>query len=104
MFERKTISSYDAFLGKLFRIKDGIGTVSDINYVVVKKGKNYYAYPGEEQVLVGCYKLDKTDDDIAYLINAERICRIKKVNRLTPHDIVCIIVENNDPKKLVKMI
>ena len=102
MFDKKSVSSYDAYLGNLFRIENGVGTVSDLKYVVIKNGKEYFAYPGEEKVLVGCYKLTKEDDDIAFLINAERICRIKKINRLTSKDIVNIIIENNCKEKIKK--
>jgi len=50
---------YFMFIGNLLIFENGIGTISDIKYVVIREKKHlfakrrYFAFPGEQEVIVG---------------------------------------------------
>ena len=98
------------YLGNLFIVEDGIGRVSDIKYVVIKQKPHflakpkYFAYPGEEEVLVGSYAVTYEDEGIPFLINSTRLSNIVGYKKIDSKQVCNIIIENNDPVKLKKVL
>ena len=83
----KKLNLYNTFIGNLFTVKDGVGTVSDTKYVVVKEFGKYYAYPDRIRTLVGCYEITKDSTGINYLINAKRLYEVTDKKKVTKDDI-----------------
>ena len=100
------------YLGNLLSFEDGIGSVSDIKYVIVKEKSSFFAkskyiaYPGNQEVLVGSYEISANNpheslNDL-FLINAVRLSNIIDSRKLDSKQIQDIIIQNNDAKKLKK--
>lgn len=99
----RTQKPINMYLGNLFMIENGIGKISDIKYVVIKKRMKYVAYPGEFKVRVGSYEVTKEDNNIPYLINATRLDEITGKKPLTSKQVLDVIIQNNDPKQLKRL-
>lgn len=97
------------YLGNLFIVHNGVGTVSNIKYAVIRKKSHYlsrakyFAYPGEREVLVGSYEVSNNDEDIPFLINSIRLSDIVGYQKITSQQVCAVILENNDPKELKKV-
>lgn len=103
---REKRDPYHMYIGNLLIFNNGIGTVSDINYVVIREKKHlfakekFYAFPGGQEVLVGTYEIDTCDDCLPLLINAERLHDGKNEIKVDASYVKNVILENNDIKKL----
>lgn len=105
-------SPYNMYLGNLLSFKDGIGSVSDVKYVIVKEKSGifakskYIAYPGNQEVLVGSYEISadnqsKSSNDL-FLINAVRLSDIVGYRKIDSKKVCDILMQNNDVKILRK--
>lgn len=98
------------YLGNLFIVENGVGKASDVKYVVIRKKEHlfskskYFAYPGEIEVLVGCYEVSLKDEGIPFLVGSTRLDDIVGKEMITPKQVTEVIIQNNDPKKLTKLI
>ena len=107
MESRKKVP-YRMYLGNLLTFHDGVGTVSDIKYVIVREKSNlfakskYFAFPSGEEILVGNYEIHKDDEDASFLINAVRLSDIVGYKKIGTKKVCDILVENNDVKQLQK--
>ena len=106
--ESRKKDPYRMYLGNLLTFHDGVGTVSDIKYVIVREKSNlfakskYFAFPSGEEILVGNYEIHKDDEDASFLINAVRLSDIVGYKKISTKKVCDILVENNDVKQLQK--
>ena len=106
--ESRKKDPYRMYLGNLLTFHDGVGTVSDIKYVIVRKKSNlfakskYFAFPSGEEILVGNYEIHKDDEDASFLINAVRLSDIVGYKKIGTKKVCDILIENNDVKQLKK--
>lgn len=104
--KKETKDPYHMYLGNLFIVQNGIGTISDIKYVVIRDKKHlfarpkYFAFPGGQEILVGSYEISTRDEGIPYLINAKRLAEIPGERKIDTKEICDIIMKNNDIHKL----
>ena len=100
----------DMYFGNLFIIQDGIGTISDIRYIVIRQKEHfwskvkYVAYPGEIEVFVGESDITYEDENIPFLINSVQLTEKVGYSKIDTKQICDIIIQNNDPKQLKKYI
>ena len=100
--ESRKKDPYRMYLGNLLTFHDGVGTVSDIKYVIVREKSKYFAFPSGEEILVGNYEIHKDDEDASFLINAVRLSDIVGYKKIGTKKVCDILVENNDVKQLQK--
>lgn len=108
--EKKELKDpYFMYLGNLFIVQDGIGTVSDIKYVVIRDKKHifakpkFFAFPGGKEVLVGSYEISIEDEGIPFLINANRLAENPRDRKIDSKEVMDIIIKNNDINKLKQL-
>lgn len=97
---------YYMYLGNLLIFENGHGTVSDINYVVIRERKHlfakkkYYAFPGGQEVLVGPYEINADNCDMPLLVNAEHLHGGPHEIKVDASYVRDVILETNDINKL----
>ena len=96
------------YLGNLLTFHDGVGTVSNSKYVIVREKSNlfakskYFSFPGDKEILVGNYEIHKDDEDVSFLINAVRLSDIVGYKKIDINKAYDILVESHDVKQLQK--
>lgn len=91
----KKYNTFKTYIGNLFIVKDGFGTVSDKKYVVVKRRKNYYTVPDNIKVYVGSYLINKNCEGCKFLINAKMLSDMVERIYVDEEDIKLILAMKN---------
>jgi len=99
---------YFMFIGNLLIFENGIGTISDIKYIVIREKKHifskprYFAFPGEQEVIVGRKKVT-AENNIPILINSERLHGGPYEKKIDAKEVSKIFIMNNDINKLKQL-
>lgn len=108
--EKKELKDpYFMYLGNLLIFQNGIGTISDIKYVVIREKKyifsrpRYFAFPGEQEVIVGPYEITAENNQIPVLINSERLHDGPFERKVDSKEVSEIFLQNNDINKLKQL-
>ena len=107
--KRELRDPYFMYLGNLLIFNNGIGSISDIKYVVIREKKHifarprHFAFPGGQEVIVGNYEINAANNEMPVLINAEHLHDAPWERKIDASEVRDIIIENNDIKKLRKV-
>lgn len=96
---------YFMYLGNLIIFENGIGTISDVKFVVIRDRKHifskfkYFAFPGEIEVAVGS-EVTVEENSKPILVNAERLHDGPWERKIGASEVKDVIMRNNDIHKI----
>lgn len=99
---------YYMYLGNLLIFENGIGTISDVKFVVIRDKKHifakpkYFAFPGEIEVNVGSL-VNSENNNRPTLVNAERLHDGPREIKISASKVMDVIIRNNDIHKLKQL-
>ncbi len=91
----KRYKTHSTYIGNLLIVKDGIGTVSNEKYVVVRKGLKFYTKPNNIRVYVGNYVITKYCEGYKFLINAKKVSDVVEGRYINDDDINLLLLSKN---------